>query len=176
MKFLTITAEILPVIGTIGLFSLWLFQQTEIEKRTALLQKISSAKAVYQTYQSNNAIFNSLIELAPAQKNKEFKIRQYQMYNYELGLVPMEEILTEKEKSDLPEAQNPYTDLHENNLDSFMANIQTRLEQLQEKIRAKEKAIQEASEKLQKKYFMAYILFSVISILGAILIIVDKLK
>jgi hypothetical protein len=176
MKFVKIVAEILPVIGTIGLFSLWLFQQTEIEKRTADLQKISWAKGVYKTYQSNNAIFNALIELAPKQKNKEYKIRQFQMYNYELGLNAMEDVLTENEKSDLPEAQNPYIDLHETNLESFMANVQKRLETLQSKIAEKEKAIQEASEKLQRKYFIAYILFSVVSILGAILIIIDKLK
>lgn len=60
MRNLTAAGEIMSVIGTIGLLGLWLYQQTEIQQRSKELSEISSARSIYQTYQSNNAIFNAL--------------------------------------------------------------------------------------------------------------------
>jgi hypothetical protein len=79
------------VLATVLLLGLWLYQQTEVERRSRDLQKLTSARAVYQTYQSNNAIFNAVNEVAAESKSE--RIRQFQIYNYELGLRAIEDAL-----------------------------------------------------------------------------------
>ena len=55
---MALLAELLTVIGPIGVLGLWLYQQTELERNAGELRKIAAARAVYQTYQSNNGLFN----------------------------------------------------------------------------------------------------------------------
>jgi hypothetical protein len=106
MNLLTALGEVLPVLATVLLLGLWLYQQTQIEQRTSDLQKLASARAEYQTYQSNNAIFNAIIEMAAVEKSE--KIRQFQIYNYELGLRAIENVLPTSDKRDIPPAPAAY--------------------------------------------------------------------
>lgn len=86
MRIRTVLGEILPVLGTVGLLGLWLFQLIGIETRNSDLRKLATARAVYQTYQSNNALFNAITESSEKDKKKTKQIRRFQIYNYELGL------------------------------------------------------------------------------------------
>ena len=81
MNVLAVLGETLPALATVLLLGLWLYQQTEVEQRSRELQRLTSARAVYQTYQSNNAIFNAVNEVVEDVKSE--KIRQFQIYNYD---------------------------------------------------------------------------------------------
>jgi len=79
MRILTILGEILPVLGTVGLLGLWFYQQTQIEQRASELRKLESARSVYQTYQSNNAIFNAINEVIKNDKTGSEQLRRFQV-------------------------------------------------------------------------------------------------
>jgi len=92
MRYRVLLGELLPVLGTVGLLGLWLFQQTGIEHRASELRKVTAARSVYQTYQSHNAVFNAVGEVAPLAAAKD-RLRVYQIYNYELALRAIEDAL-----------------------------------------------------------------------------------
>ncbi len=150
-----------------------MFQQKQIEKYNGDLRKISAATAVYQTYQSNNAIFNAIEAIAPKVKNAPDDVRKFQVYNYELGLADMEKVLTAGEKEGLPEARAGLNEI-ERNINASLEATQQRLEFLQAKLDEKEKMLKEAADRSAKIYFWAYICFSAISITGALFRIAAK--
>src|SRR4051794_11640177 len=108
MRIRTTLGEVLPVLGTVGLLGLWAFQQTGIEERASELRKLATARAVYQTYQSNNALFNAIIESVGKNKKVADQIRTFQIYNYELGLQGIEESLPASATADIPAPQSAY--------------------------------------------------------------------
>jgi hypothetical protein len=131
MRLRTTLGEVLPVLGTIGLLGLWTFQQTGVEERTSELRKLAAARAVYQTYQSNNALFNAIIETVGKNVGAANQIRTFQVYNYELGLQGIEEALPSSQKSDVPASQfayDPSVDIAEK-----IQRTQKRLEVLQDR-------------------------------------------
>ena len=85
MRFLTLLGEVLPVFGTVGLLGLWFYQQTGIEARANELRKTASARAVYQSYQSVNAVFNAVNE-GLTNPEATARLRRLGATNYELGL------------------------------------------------------------------------------------------
>jgi hypothetical protein len=78
--------DLLSVVGAIILFFSWIFQQSIVEKTNRKLANLTAAEDLYIIYQSNNAVFNSII--ATEEKNEEVtrNIRRFQTYNYLLGL------------------------------------------------------------------------------------------
>ncbi|MFT3702529.1 MAG: hypothetical protein QM802_09175 [Agriterribacter sp.] len=171
MKLLAAAGEILPVLGTVGLLGLWLYQQKQLEKYTNELHKINSARNVFQTYQSNNALFNAIEAIGQKNKDATDKIRTFQIYNYELGLSDMEKLATEAEKKKLPIGN---MGMPETNIETAMDNTQKRLGLLQVWLNEKETKIKSVLEKSETFYFWAYITFSIISISGAIFKITTK--
>src|SRR5262245_46543107 len=95
IRALTFLGEILPVLGTVGLLGLWLYQQTGMDARASELRRMSAAWAVYQTYQSNNALFNAINEIVKQNPEDANRVRAMQVYNYELGLYSIEAALPE---------------------------------------------------------------------------------
>ena len=52
-----IILKIIPLFGSVILFLAWVFQQTLLGDANGELQRIYNAQSVFQTYQSNNAVF-----------------------------------------------------------------------------------------------------------------------
>ena len=165
MRWLNVLGEILPVLGTVGLLGLWLFQQTQVERRASQLQRLTSAKSVFQTYQSHNAVFNAALA-ASGSPATESQIRTFQMYNYELGLAAIEETLPPSEKAGIPSAPDVYGSVEK--ISAKMAVTQKRLEQLQTKLREAEDRVRGAAESAKNRYLWMYIVLSLVSLGGAI--------
>ena len=174
MRLVSILGEILPVVGTVGLLGLWLYQQTELERRAGELRRLASARGVFQTYQSNNAVFNSINEVAGGKAPSANQIRVFQIYNYELGLRAIEEVIPAREREDVPASMSAYDST--TTVDAKMANTQIRLEKLQTKLAARERALQAEAEHARTRYLWSYVALSALSILGAICKVADKLS
>jgi len=101
----TILGELLTVVAPIGVLGLWLYQQIEVEQNASELRRIASARSVYQTYQSNNALFNATNEILGQNERASERLRNYQIYNYELGLAALEQVLSPAEKEGIPECK-----------------------------------------------------------------------
>lgn len=172
MQATRILGEVLPVLGTIGLLGLWLYQQTEIEKRTSELRKLASARTVYQTYQSNNALFNAINEVATTSEKSPERLRVFQVYNYELGLRAIEDVLSDADKAGIPPAVSAYDGTTA--IDAKMEVTQKRLEILQGRLEAREKAIAQAAAVAKTRYLWGFIALSLLSITGAVCKILSK--
>jgi len=78
--------DLISVFGAVVLFLCWVFHQTVVDKMDKRLSSLSAADNLYRIYQSNNALFNSIIETRKDDKKVEGAIRRFQTYNYGLGL------------------------------------------------------------------------------------------
>jgi hypothetical protein len=164
MNILTVLGEVLPALATVLLLGLWLYQQTELEQRSRELQKLATARAVYQTYQSNNAIFNAVNEVAAGAKSE--RIRQFQIYNYELGLRAIEDALPNPDKGDIPPAPSAYDSSA--SFEAKMEQTQERLEKLQSRLTEREATISEAARRARATYLWLYVGLSLVAIAGTI--------
>ena len=167
MRFLTTLGEVLPLLGTLGLLGLWTFQQTGIEKRTSELRKLAAARAVYQTYQSNNALFNALIETVGKNEKVVDQIRTFQTYNYELGLQQIELALPASDRKGIPEAHWAYDGAVKT--DAKVQRTQARLEKLQERLDKREASIAAEAAADKRLYLWLYIGISVLAVIGAVI-------
>jgi hypothetical protein len=174
MKVFTILGEILTVLGPIGVLGLWLFQQTAVEQRSSELRKLSAARGVFQTYQSNNALFNAINEIGSPSEQAAHQVRTFQVYNYELGLAAIEAVLTPAERSGIPPTVNAYSGTPD--IRANMAQMQQRLELLQRRLSEKEAAIGRSAAAAQRTAFWTYIVLSLLAILGGASKVVDKLR
>jgi hypothetical protein len=173
MRIRTTAGEVLPVLGTIGLLGLWTFQQTGIEERASELRRLAAARSVYQTYQSNNAVFNAIIESVGKKNGPAVdQIRTFQIYNYELGLQAIEESLPPRAKTDLPAAGNAYDPFVD--VETKMKLTQQRLEWLQRRLSQEESAISAKATGAKKLYLWLYLGLSVMMVIGAVLKAIDK--
>lgn len=173
MRIRTTLGEVLPVLGTIGLLGLWTFQQTGIEIRTSELQKLAAAHAVYQTYQSHNAIFNAVIATAGNTKGVADEIRRFQINNYETGLQAIEDSLPSSEKKDIPAAPPAYDSSMDT--DTKINLTQERLEKLQTKLADRQAAISREAASAKRLYLWLYVGLSLMMVTGAILKAMEKL-
>src|SRR5262245_53842463 len=174
MRILTILGEILPVLGTVGLLGLWFYQQTQIEQRASELRKLESARSVYQTYQSNNAIFNAINEVIKNDKTGSAQLRRFQVYNYELGLQEIEPVMSESERAVIPDASSAYSSAED--IQVIMANTQKRLGDLQIKLNDKEASLSQTTQAAKIRYMWWYIVLSIVTTSGAVFKIIDKLS
>lgn len=168
----TFLSEVLPVLATIGLLGLWLYQQNAIEQRSGELRKLAAARTVYQVYQSHNALFNSLLQTAK-DGSAQAQIRRFQMYNYELGLSDIEKALPDEMRRNIPPPENPYTS--EVPIDQQIDVVQKRLEILQDRLLARENDIRSSTESAKRLAVRGYVALSTIGIAGAILKAMEKL-
>jgi hypothetical protein len=172
MRFLTLLGEVLPVFGTVGLLGLWLYQQTGIEVRAGELRKTAAARAVYQTYQSHNAVFNAVNE-GLANPQAVARLRAYQVYNYELGLGAIEQALPAERRHDIPRPINAYDGVP---FEQKMERTQKRLEVLQARLADYETSLRAAADRDHARYLWLYLVISAVSLLGALCKVADKLR
>jgi hypothetical protein len=171
MRLRVILGDVLPVCGTVGLLGLWLFQQVGIEQRAGELRKIASARTDYQTYQSHNAVFNAVNEVVPNSGASE-RVRIFQTYNYELGLAAIEKVLPTDLKKDIPPPINAYDGT---SFAKKMERAQERLQVLQGRLDEYEQSVRHTADRDRRTYLMLYLGISAMSILGAVLKVLDKL-
>src|SRR5262249_13770868 len=88
--FRTSTLGLIASSGAVLLLASWAFQQTLLDQANGEMQAIANAEGVYQTYQSNNALFNAGNEVLVGNAAAAQQVRRVQVYNYELGLRPVE--------------------------------------------------------------------------------------
>jgi len=170
---MTLLGELLTVIGPVGVLGLWLYQQTELERNAGELRKIAAARAVYQTYQSNNGLFNGLHEILRKDKEGSERTRSFQIYSYELGLAALENALPEADRQGIPPRVDAYSG------DSFEAKqpqLQSRLEALQRKLDEREQNVRKIANTQQQWYFWIFVALSLLSILGAVIRTAPKLR
>jgi hypothetical protein len=172
MRLRVILGDLLPLCGTIGLLGLWLFQQVGIEQRASELRRISAARTDYQTYQAHNAVFNAVNE-AVSNTGASERVRTFQTYNYELGLAALEEVLPPDRRKDIPPPINAYDGTP---FVQKMERTQERLEVLQERLDEYERSVRDTADRDRITYLALYLAISVVSILGAVLKILDKLN
>jgi peptidoglycan hydrolase CwlO-like protein len=160
--------NVIPVLGSLILFLSWVFQQTLLEDANSTLQKIYNARTVYQTYQSNNAMFNAIIETVENDRESvEEKIRKFQIYNYELGLRDMEALLNDEARADIPEAPHAYSTTQ--SADVMLNTTQDRLTKIQVRLAAKENEIVSRKSTLNKMFLGLYAVGSTAVLVGSVL-------
>lgn len=160
--------DIVPVLGSLVLFLSWVFQQTLLEDANSTLQKIYNARSVYQTYQSNNAVFNAISETIEDDQESVEQIRRFQIYNYELGLKDMELLLDDQTRTDVPEA--PYAYSTTQSVDVMLNTTQDRLGKIQVKLADREDEIVSRKSTLNKIFLGLYTVGSVTVLVGSILV------
>ena len=165
MGIVTLLGEVFSIIGPVGVLGLWLYQQIEIERDSSELRRMASARSIYQTYQSHNAVFNGLNELLGANKAAEVRLRNFQIYNYELGLAALEEVLSPAERKSIPGRTDAYGS---ESFETKMSQTQQRLELLQTKLSEREAAVRASANAAQRSYFWVFVGLSLLSIVGAV--------
>ena len=174
MRAIKLMGEVLPVLSTVGLLGLWLYQQTEIDRRSRELDKLSAARSVFQTYQSNNALFNAIHEVIGNDASKEANLRSLQMYNYDLGLQAIESALPDSARKGIPPAPDAYSGVF--TTQQKMNMIQTRLVVLQRKLDDCQRDIARSAEDAQRSYLWWYVALSMLAVLGASSKVVAELR
>jgi len=174
MRANTVLGEVLPVVGTIGLLGLWLYQQTAIERRATELQDLATARGVYQSYQSLNALFNAVNQLLVNDKTASDQLRVYQTYNYELGLTAIERVLPDEYKANIPPPVNAYDSTVD--VETKLNRTQQRLEVLQERLTKRETAIRRSADAANRLYLYLYVALSAVAVLGAVCKVIENLS
>lgn len=170
MRVTAILGEVLPVLGTVGLLGLWLFQQTGIERRSSEVQRLTAARSVFQTYQSNNALFNAIETRSEKDAAADGKLRANQLYSYERGLAAIEDALPQADRADVP----PPTDPFGGDAAANMEQVQKRIDILQGKLDSREATVRESAVSAKETYFILYIVISLAALVGAICKVADK--
>jgi hypothetical protein len=165
MQTLKVLGDLLPILGTVGLLGLWLYQQTGVEERSSELQRLTTATSVYQTYQSHNALFNAVNELTGKDAKATEQLRTFQIYNYELGLRAIEDVLPESSRKGIPVAMNAYGS---EGFAEKMDRTQKRLELLQERLAEAKEKTRKSVESARRRYLLWYVALSALSVLGAV--------
>jgi len=161
---------LIPVIGAVILFAAWVVQQTLLERANSSLQQIYAAENTFQTYQSNNALFNAIARLPDAGAGTQDYIRTVQIYNYELGLRDMEALLGDSERQGIPGSVNAYSGMPP--LDQKMEIVQERLTKIQGAVANQKERIAVRKASLNRKFFVLYALGSIVVLVGSVLNVV----
>src|SRR5574339_16990 len=159
--------KVIPVMGSITLFLAWVFQQTLLGNANSTLQRINSAQSVFQTYQSNNALFNAILATTKNDSKSISAVRSMQIYNYDLGLRELEALLTAEERADLPEQPNPYSGSPD--AETKMSILQTRIDMIKGKLETKKASISQQKSTYNRIFLFLYVLGTLTILSGSML-------
>jgi hypothetical protein len=172
-------ARVVSAAGAVLLFGAWLLQATLVDRANDALSRVDDASRVYQTYQSNNALFNALlVSIADARRltygdynypSKDARsvqqvnyetVRKMQATNYELGLADMERALEPSVRRTIPPAdvEAPPAEALE--------RIQTRLERIQVALRERRSSLVDHKHRVYWVFFSVY-LFGSLAVVAA---------
>jgi hypothetical protein len=134
--------------GAIILFGSWAFQQTLLNQANSALSAIHVAEAGFETYQSNNTLFNALNAAVPAATSE---IRRFQVVNYELALRHLEIPLSSEETARLPSVARPFDGNWD--ADTAMQQTQSRIDAIWKTLGERKTAIS-AHTSLENRIFI----------------------
>jgi hypothetical protein len=166
--------KIIPVLGSIILFLSWAFQQTLLGEVNSTSQRISNAQSVFQTYQSNNALFNALLETSKNDSASMDRIKRLQISNYELGLRELEVLLDAKAKEGIPAPPNPFSSTSDTA--TMMHATQERIHMIQGRVAQKREGIARRKAALNTTFLLLYAIGSLIVLTGSALGIVQSVR
>ena len=167
--------RVVSALGAVLLFGAWLLQATLVDRANESLRSVDAAQGVYQTYQSNNALFNAVLAsiadanasdynaypprgARPYARQNYETIRRLQVTNYELGLESMESALEESMRDPIPDAD-------------VSASAQEAIERTQTRLAAIQTALAEREESLVRHKDRVYQLFFGIYLIGSLAIL-----
>jgi hypothetical protein len=159
--------KIVPVFGSIILFLSWIFQQSMLEDANSAVQKIYTAQSVFQAYESNNALFNAIVESVKNDSESVEKIRRSQIYNYELGLRELEALLDNEARVDIPAPPNPFSGTTD--VDTMRQITQERIDTIQGKLTAQRDKVTNRKLALSTVFLILYAIGSVTILTGSTL-------
>jgi hypothetical protein len=159
--------KIMPVLGSIIIFLSWVFQQTFLDKADSTLQQISNARSVFQTYQSNNALFNALIQTVENNRESVDSIRRSQIYNYELGLEELEALLDDEAKATIPPPATPFSCTSD--CETELRITQERTNKIQSELLQKRGEMNGRKTMLNIMFLLLYAVGSVSVLIGSVL-------
>jgi hypothetical protein len=166
--------KIIPVLGSIILFLCWAFQQTLLGKVNSTSQRISDAQSVFQTYQSNNALFNAIVETVKSDSESIDQIRRAQISNYEHGLRVLETLLNDEAKATIPSPPNPFSGISD--AETMMRITQERINTIQGKLTKMREEIAGRKAALNTTFLLLYAVGSLIVLTGSALGAVQSAK
>ena len=144
--------DLASIVGAVILFGAWAFQQTLLNRANEAMQSIHLAETGFETYQSNNTIFNALNAAAPPAASSE--IRRFQAINYEYALTHLEKPLSAEEQAQLPAAPRPLDG--DWNAPEAMSKLQQRIEAVQGALSRRKQEIAENSAWANKMFLILY--------------------
>jgi hypothetical protein len=154
------------MVGALVLFGSWIFQQTLLDRANGELDRIYQAQGSFQTYESNNAIFNAVLDATSPRKSNVTEIRRVQAYNYELGLTGMQQLLSAKERRGIPPSTSPYSG---SDVSRVLRTLQTRLEKIQGAVEAKRESVVAEKDRLGWIFFVLYAAGTALAVSGTVL-------
>jgi hypothetical protein len=164
---------IFVLFGSLLLLSSFLSQQFVFEKWNARYAQIRRAAADFTAYQSNNAMFNAIIEIA--REDRKDRIRQLQLMNYQRALHYLWKEVSADSKAALASkgvhelgAMSMLSAPTADNIKKWSAEVQAQINFLQGEFQDEQKSIEHNKN-------MAYLGFSVLYIVGSVLIIIGNL-
>jgi cell division protein FtsB len=166
--------KIIPVIGSIVLFLAWVFQQTLLGEANNASQQIANAQSVFQTYQSNNALFNAIVQTIKSDSASIDQIRRVQIYNYELGLRELEALLDNEAKATIPSPPNPFSGTSD--ADAMMRVTQERINTIQGKLSKMREKIAGRKASLNIIFLVLYAIGSLTVLIGSVVAVLQSTK
>jgi hypothetical protein len=165
-------SQILTAVGALLLFLAWAAQQFLYEKWKGRLEEISEAHHTYETYQSNNALFNALIEVIPPEKHS--MVWELQLRNYRLGLRSLRESLSGEQEKQLDSKIEERTQRYRgqfppDSVGSDFATVQAELEIIQIEHNHERESIAVQKATAQRIFWALYAIGSVAVIIGQVL-------
>jgi hypothetical protein len=164
---------ILVSLGSLLLLSSFLSQQFLFEGWNAQSAQIREANADFLAYQSNNHIFNAIVEIVPEERKD--RLRQLQLMNYQTALEHLWKEVTPETKASLAvkgvqrigisailNARTP------DQIKTMSTKVQAQIDNLVKKFRDEQKRIEQNKRK-------AHLSFSALYIVGSLLILVGNL-
>jgi hypothetical protein len=162
-----IIIKLVPVLGSLILFSSWVFQQTWLGEANSKVQRLDNAQSIFQTYQVNNALFNAIVETTKNNNKSVEEVRRFQLINYERGLRALETLLVNQEKANIPKPPKLFDGGQK--IGEMMSRTQERVDKIQEKLEERKKEINNSKSAVNATFLTLYTIGSLTVLMGSVL-------